>query len=203
MNRIPPDRSIHRAADRFGPYAARLRSIFADMDLAYRAVAEKAGFHCSGCEDNCCRTQFRHHTYLEWCYLGTAWQRLARQQQAELRSRASDLCRQMASGESRQKTSRQMCPLNLEGRCALYAHRPMICRLHGIPHAMRRPDGKTIAGPGCRDFYRQCQSPGNDALDRTPHYAALAGLEQEFRRAVGLTQRPKITVAEMIIQWDR
>lgn len=26
------------------------------------------------------------------------------------------------------------CPLLIDGRCAVYAHRPLICRTHGLPH---------------------------------------------------------------------
>ena len=202
MNRCDPESSIRRAAEQFGPYAARLQAIFADMDLAYQAVAEKVGFHCSGCPDNCCRTRFYHHTYLEWCCLGSGWQRLHQKQQTVLRGRANDVCRQMASGRPQQEKSRPMCPLNLDGLCGLYEYRPMICRLHGIPHMLQRPDGKTMGGPGCDAFHRQCQMPGSSVLDRTPHYAALAVLEQEFRRTVGLAQRPRLTVAEMILRLD-
>lgn len=202
MNRCDPDSSIRRAAERFGPYATRLQAIFADMDLAYRAVAERVGFHCSGCPQNCCRTRFYHHTYLEWCLLANGFRQLDHIQQADLRRRANDVCRQVAPGRSGQKTSWPMCPLNRDGLCELYDCRPMICRLHGIPHALQRPDGKTMFGPGCDDFYRQCQSPGSGVLNRTPHYGALAALEQEFCRTVGLTQRPKLTVAEMMLRMD-
>jgi hypothetical protein len=95
-----------------------------------------------------------------------------------------------------------MCPLNDSGRCELYEYRPMICRLHGIPHVLRRPDGSKTAGPGCDTFERECGSRSDAVLERTPHYRALAALEQEFRRVMGVVKGPKLTVAEMIVQFN-
>jgi hypothetical protein len=196
-----PIDQIRHASDRFAPYAVRLREIFTAMDLAYAAAADKCGFHCSGCEDNCCRTLFYHHTYLELFYLFSGLEGLNPERRAALQSRAKDVCRQMEAAPAESETSQRMCPLNFSGLCGLYAYRPMICRLHGIPHVLQRPDGRKMVGPGCDDFHRQCGSPGDAVLDRTPHYAALASLEREFRQAMGLTDKLRLTVAEMIIQF--
>ena len=95
-----------------------------------------------------------------------------------------------------------LCPLNEDERCVLYAHRPMICRLHGIPHQMRRPDGQSIQGPGCDDFYRQCANSTGMPLDRTPHYIAMAQLERRLREQTGYRDKIKLTIAQIIIADD-
>jgi hypothetical protein len=93
-----------------------------------------------------------------------------------------------------------MCPLNQAGRCTLYAHRPMICRLHGIPHELHPPGRPPQQGPGCEEFLRCCGRTAGRALDRTPLYAELARLESEFRRKMALSYRVKMTVAEMLLE---
>ena len=88
-----------------------------------------------------------------------------------------------------------MCPLNREGRCLLYAFRPMICRLHGIPHELRPPGRPVSYGPGCRLFSERHGRQPYVAFDRSPLYARMAGLEQEIRRALGFGARLKLTIA--------
>ena len=201
MNSCPPTHPVRHASEKFDPFAEKLKTIYSAMDLAYAEVADGCGFLCAGCEDNCCRTRFYHHTYLEWLYLLRGWKKLEARQQAAIHSRAEDVCRQMAAAEPERGIPRRMCPLNSDGLCELYEFRPMICRLHGIPHTLHRPDGRKVIGPGCDDFHRQCASRSDTALDRTPHYRALADLEQQTRRALGLTDKIKLTVADMIVQF--
>ena len=105
----------------------------------------------------------------------------------------------MAALERRGDLIRVMCPLNERGRCALYDHRPMICRLHGIPHGLRRPDGRLLTGPGCDDYYAQCGNSDPAHLDRTPLYTVMADLECRIRAQLGFSRKIKLTVAEMII----
>lgn len=81
----------------------------------------------------------------------------------------------------------------------LYEQRPMICRLHGIPHVLHRPDGRTRTGPGCDDFYRQCGRGAAALLDRTPLYMAMADLERRLREKLNYRQKIKMTVAEIIV----
>jgi hypothetical protein len=92
-----------------------------------------------------------------------------------------------------------MCPLNLEGRCIVYAHRPMICRMHGIPHELQRPDGRRIRGPGCEAFACSRHDP-DDFLDRTPFYRDMAALEGELRRTIRFRAKIRMTVAQMVRQ---
>ena len=94
-----------------------------------------------------------------------------------------------------------MCPLNEGGRCTLYNHRLMICRLHGVPSAMTRPDGKKLEFPGCF----RCQKIVGDRdvvhLDRTRMYQRLVQLEMEWlgpKRTI--LPKLKLTIAQMIVK---
>jgi len=176
--------------------------LFGQMDAAYDRAANKAGFICNGCDDNCCRTRFYHHTLVELLYFqsGLAAMPLSRQQR--IRDRARDAVRRMEALESDGRPVRVMCPLNEEGRCALYAHRPMICRLHGIPNVLRRPDGRVLQGPGCDDYYLQCGPTSGEPLNRTPLYTAMADLERRLRSRLEFSGKIRLTVARMILKDD-
>lgn len=186
-----------RIPDEFDTEAARL---FAQMDAAYGNAAKNAGFVCNGCKDNCCRTRFYHHTLMELLYLKSGLAALPPLPQQRIMDRADAAARQMETLEHQGRPVRVMCPLNEQDRCILYAHRPMICRLHGIPNAMRRPDGRILTGPGCDDYYLQCGPAGGDPLDRTPLYTAMADLERRLRDRLGFTGKIKLTVAQMILK---
>lgn len=176
----------------------RLQSIFAAMDRKYAEAAKHYGFHCDGCEDNCCRTRFYHHTYLEYLYIQAGLNKLSRQRQGEIQSRAAAVCRETAKADEKAMPVRLMCPLNSDGCCTLYTHRPMICRLHGISHELRKPGQNVVRGPGCGMFDLRCSDKSYRKFDRTPFYFEMAKLERELRQAVGLSGRIKMTIAEMI-----
>ena len=177
----------------------RLQRIFAAMDRQYAEAAKHYGFHCDGCEDNCCRTRFYHHTYLEYLYIQAGLNQLGHQRQRELQSRAAAVCRETENADEKAMPVRRMCPLNTDGRCTLYTYRPMICRLHGISHELRKPGQNAIRRPGCGMFDLQCSNKSYRKFDRTPFYFEMAQLESELKQAVGLSGRVKMTIAEMII----
>jgi Fe-S-cluster containining protein len=174
-------------------------ALFEQMDRAYGDVARKAGFVCNGCKDNCCMTRFFHHTLLEYLHLKDGLGGLAPEVLAEVRSRARSVVKQTAAMEGGDHPVRIMCPLNETGRCILYAYRPMICRLHGIAHMLRRPDGHIQTGPGCDDFHAQCGPSPVHQLDRTPLYTAMAEMEQALRQVLGFNAKIRMTIAEMIV----
>jgi Fe-S-cluster containining protein len=184
----PPDRSA---------FLGRLQRLFADMDAAYAQAAAAAGFDCRGCEDSCCRSRFHHHTFLELLYLRDGFQALP------LRDRESILetAHAVVAASDPDPGARFMCPLNAEGRCRIYAYRPMICRLHGIAHELHPPGRPVVIGPGCRE-YERCRGAARQGsgFDRTPFYTRLAALESEFRDSAGLSRRIKLTLAEMLVQ---
>jgi hypothetical protein len=76
----------------------------------------------------------------------------------------------------------------------------MICRLHGLPFEMQRPDGLIDEGPGCERFEKERIRQGLPCrrIDRTPFYRDLANLEKNIRQAVQYPHRFKMTIAEML-----
>ena len=173
--------------------------LFRRMDRAYEQAAERSGFVCHGCRDNCCLTRFYHHTLLEVLYIRSGLKSLPPHRLVRIRASAQAAIRQMDESQQCKSPLRVMCPLNDKGRCVLYDRRPMICRLHGIAHTLRRPDGQMISGPGCDDYYRQCgDSAGHHTLDRTPIYVAMAELEGRLRTQLNYHRKIKITVAQIV-----
>ncbi|MFO7708249.1 MAG: hypothetical protein R6V84_08745 [Desulfobacterales bacterium] len=176
-------------------FLERLRRMYACMDAGYEAAAAAYGFVCAGCEESCCRTRFHHHTLIEYAGLREAYERLPSGLQAQTLRRAEGWQAAQADEWGRPP----LCPLNREGRCVLYAERPMICRLHGIPHELGRPGAPAQRRPGCGEFHQRCGGMTYRRFDRTPLYAELARLESEFQRALGLCRRFKHTIAEMLL----
>jgi Fe-S-cluster containining protein len=178
----------------------RARRLFSGMDREYQQVADVSGFVCSGCEDNCCRSLFYHHTYLELILLRKEFEGLSRGRQKKILERATAYVDTVLSGSRGTGAEGVMCPLNEAGRCALYSARPMICRLHGIPHELKPPGHRIIQGPGCRAFHRQNGNRPLQRLDRTPLYLQLARLEAELKKLLALNRKIKLTVAEMLLR---
>ena len=191
--------------ERCHPLLDRLAVLFEEMDRTYASVAERYGFRCTGCADNCCLTRFYHHTLVEYLYLMKGMHTLETDLQGKINDRARVVREKMASADRKGESLRIMCPLNHDDRCQLYPYRPMICRLHGIPHELQRPGGGVTRMPGCDAFLDQCRSGGKTEyirFDRTPLYRRMAKLEKEVRMATGYTNRIKLTVAEMLATYD-
>jgi len=187
--------------ERCRPLLERLAALFEKMDSAYASIAGQYGFRCTGCTDNCCLTRFHHHTLIEYLYLLEGMETLEMEIQEAIHSQVYTVCEQMAAADRKGESLRLMCPLNQGGRCVLYPHRPMICRLHGIPHELQRPDGSVTRLPGCDAFFDQCRNGGKTdyiRFDRTPLYRRMALLEQEVRQATGYAAPIKLTIAEML-----
>lgn len=181
--------------------ADRLADLYERMGEVYDQVAGELSFTCADCPDNCCDSFFLHHTLIEWAYLWHGLQALEPGRLEEIRSRArkylADCTGSVAAGERPQV----MCPLNDNGRCGLYQHRLMICRMHGVPSSFTLPDGRKQEFPGCF----RCQELTENLtsvpeVDRTGLYRELAELERELLSSLK-TQRPrtKMTIAEMIV----
>jgi hypothetical protein len=168
------------------------------MDRRYHQAADHYGFNCHACKDNCCRTRFYHHTYIEYLFIQEGVKTLGHERQIEIKSSALDICRKAAELDENKKPVRLMCPLNVENLCILYPYRPMICRLHGIPHELRKSSSRRVYGPGCETFDRRCTGKSYFAFDRTPFYVEMASLENELRQAAGINGKIKMTIAEMI-----
>lgn len=181
----------------YAPFFEQLQILYGKMDTAYQNVADHYGFTCRGCEDNCCLTHFFHHTYSEYLYLIAGYKMLDSMLRTKIAERASDVAYRQSQASAPPKC---MCPLNFQDKCILYDYRPMICRLHGIPHELWHPGQKQrlSQGEGC-DVFRQCRAGKSYApLDRTPFYVDMAKLEKEFKQTFGFANKIKKTVAEMI-----
>ena len=189
----------HIDESRLTSFFDRLQDIFAAMDQEYARAAAYYQFECDGCTDSCCLTRFYHHTYLEYYYLHRCFEKLDPREKDEILVKAEDVCRETAKVDENDMPVRLMCPLNYDNLCSLYPARPMICRMHGIPHELQKPGQNVINGPGCSTFDERCADKGYFKFDRTPFYVALAKLENEFKQALGLESRIKMTVAEMIL----
>ena len=55
-----------------------------------------------------------------------------------------------------------------------------------------------VRRPGCGAFSEQHFDKSYFKFDRTPFFMEMAMLEKEFKQAVGLSQKFKMTVAEML-----
>lgn len=179
-----------------------LEQLYADMERAYDRVAGQAGLTCSGCPDNCCTSYFQHHTYVEWAYLWKGLHDVSKAQLDLIKANARDYVYAAKEMVARQSVPDVMCPLNEQGRCTLYAHRLMICRLHGVPNTFTLPNGQSKIFSGCfrcREILEgQTQPP---MLERTVFYRRLAALEMDYlRRQTAPLPKVRLTLAEMIHQ---
>ena len=179
-------------------FLLKLKSVYAGMDRKYVTIAANYGFLCQGCEENCCRTRFYHHTLLEYLCIREGFNALPSDKKRQVRTRAKTVIAISAIADRKGIPIKEMCPLNLDGRCMLYAFRPMICRLHGIPHELHRPGSGVRYHPGCHIFCDQCRDSSYCRFDRTPFYIEMAELERELKATVGIIQKIKMTMAEML-----
>jgi Fe-S-cluster containining protein len=194
-------KSIRQQDEALSPWSDRLAALFNAMDAGYETSAAGYGFVCRGCADNCCRTRFYHHTVLEYMSIHKGYSCLAPRERRRVETRAADYCRQHARADAAGAVVKPWCPLNRDGKCLVYALRPMICRLHGIPHVLHHPGGGSVKGPGCDDFRSRCEDNTGVPLDRTPYYKAMAGLENEIRTELDVHVKVKQTIAEMILSF--
>ncbi len=180
----------------------KLASLYDDMQNQYQAHGASLGLTCEGCAQNCCTSYFQHHTRIEWAYLhhGLAELPTAARQEYERRAKAyvRDAGEALAAGER----PHVMCPLNDDGRCGVYKHRLMICRLHGVPNMLRYPNGRVVDFPGCYRSQELCEKAEHvSVLDRTPLYTRLMELEVQYVSPTKVRSLPRVdlTLAEMIV----
>ena len=104
------------------PAIARLSELFAKIEAFFAAarVRHGQGITChAGCAD-CCQRRFSV-TAIEAAVIREGLRALSHARREELARRADE------AGSS-------ACPaLDPDGRCAIYAVRPVICRTHGLP----------------------------------------------------------------------
>lgn len=174
----------------------RLTEIYRDIDKAYSEAQVHYNFSCKECADNCCATKFHHHTNAEELYLAEGLKKLDETKQREIISRAEDAVR---IHNSSAEDIRIMCPLNENGLCIPYDHRPMICRIHGVPYELFR-NFKVETGDGCYRFITEKEIVAKDfRIKRTGFYLEIAQIEREVREKLNFTGKYKKTTAEMVL----
>jgi hypothetical protein len=181
----------------------KLAALYADMQDAYARHAQALGLTCDNCPDNCCTSYFQHHTRIEWAYLLQGLSELPPERRTEYEKRARMYVREAGDALARGERPHIMCPLNDDGRCGVYTHRLMICRLHGVPNRLRYPDGRTLDFPGCFRSQELCAAADSfPVLDRTALYTRLMELEVQFVGPGRIRSLPRVdlTLAEMIVQ---
>lgn len=180
----------------------KIADLYGRMEDAYDLVARQLDFSCNGCSDNCCDSYFLHHTYLEWAYLWEGLGFLPEDFLHDVRERSAQYHEVAEKFLAEGRTPAMMCPLNEAGRCALYTHRLMICRMHGVPSCLTHPDGRKLSFPGCfrcQEMVDQRQAV--PAVDRTSLYRELVGLEAMLLGTrKGLMPKVRMTIAQMIVQ---
>ena len=180
-----------------------IESLYGDMERSYDRTAASLGHSCADCPDNCCDSYFLHFTYIEWSYLWYGMNLLSREKQQQIVSRAGryeEQCEKLLASGQR---PRVMCPLNESGRCILYKYRLMVCRTHGVPAVMTRPDGKKLNFPGCFRCQELVGRQGTEfrvpVMERTPLLMRLVALEQQLLEG-NRNRAPKVrmTIAGML-----
>jgi len=185
--------------------AGKMQDLYDRMGREYDTAALGYDFSCTGCEENCCEERFYHHTLSEFLYLLRGLQALDEKKRDEIFGRAREVAELYGMHDMEGQARRIMCPLNSDGLCSLYEHRLMICRLHGVPYSMRRPDGTETKGLGCHrvDWDMSPEKSAACMFDRTDRYRELSGIEIELRQRLGFGHRIKMTIAEMIVEIEK
>jgi len=126
-----------------------ISEIYQALQEDYVQVADRIGLTCGKCSDNCCDSYFLHYTYCEWAYLWEGIRMLDDALLDRIMTRAQEYVARSRELLERDERPMLMCPLNEDGLCVLYSHRMLICRMHGIPATLTRPDGQLLRFPGC------------------------------------------------------
>ncbi|MEE4242108.1 MAG: hypothetical protein V2I36_11635 [Desulfopila sp.] len=180
----------------------RVEDIYAELEKAYDKVAHDIEFSCTGCPDNCCDSYFLHYTYIEWSYLWLGVNGLGAARRQAVLERAHQAVLEAAKDLRSNRRPQIMCPLNEDGLCIIYRHRLMVCRTHGVPATLTRPDGKVMQFPGCF----RCQellgeNIESQAVERTSLLTKLAHLENEYLGGKRhLYPKVRMTIAEMLVK---
>ncbi len=174
-----------------------LINLFDAMDKTWNKIAADYSFHCNGCEDNCCKSLFFHHTYIEKHYLLHGFNALDHSKKKMTLSRAREYCNKTFSQAKEIKSLKIYCPLNENNLCLLYRFRPMICRLHGLPHEINRPGYQLVKSPGCNAGL--FSDKPYIKFNRTPFYLNMAQIEADYRKEIKMKGKIKESVAQMLI----
>lgn len=167
------------------------------MDNTWNHIASGYSFQCNGCQDNCCRSLFYHHTHIEKTYLLHGFNSLNIRRKKRILDSAAEYYNRTFNHTGDIQSLGIYCPLNENGLCLIYQYRPMICRLHGLPHELGRPGYQTVRSPGCNSG--GFSDKKYIKFDRTPFYQKMAQIEADFRKDIKTETKIKESVAQMLI----
>ncbi len=174
-------------------FFTKLKKLYDEMDKEYKEAADKHKFKCESCKDNCCKTFFFHHTYIEAYYFIEKLKRLKSKEYQSVVLKAKQ------NIQKNQKES-YSCPVFVDEKCILYEARPLICRLHGIPYKFTNfVSNETKKGQGCLFFSKTAIHTNEIFLDRTKIYHDLMKLEVAFRKEKNFTKKIKMTITDFIL----
>lgn len=176
-----------------------LEELYRRIDSAYSQAAAHVGFSCQGCDgEKCCTVDLTLHTFVEAAYLRRGYEELDAQRRRDILDRCAAMMAAKADDPIGPGYRDSPCVLNVGGLCATYDHRPMICRLAGIPHQFRRPDGSTLEAGGCPRYETEILPTYTHLrIDRTPFYREMAEIEIKAVRSAGF-RAPSHTIAEIL-----
>ena len=152
--------------------------------MAPLLARHRAAMQCGpGCTD-CC--QALSLLAIEARVITVAYQALPPETQAAVRSRARE------TGEQ--------CPFLLDGLCAIYPARPLLCRTHGLAIGYVDEDREAIEVSACpRNFAADFPLAAGDLLLLDPFNARLAAVNQEFVTAMGMPAATRVEMADIIL----
>ncbi len=177
---------------------SHIKTLYEAMERDYDSVARHYSFTCEGCAENCCTQRFFHYTWAEYFYLLEGMRNAEKFLAGQIIQRAREVVNAYGKEQDPLAPEPLMCPVNFDGLCSLYAHRPMICRMHGLPHRVRDPGGRETRGGGCARM-EAMEIKVTWSVNRTPHYTALAQVEGQLRKQRMLSGNLRLTTAEMIV----
>lgn len=173
------------------PPLERLRELFAKVDAFFARASARHGARMAcrtGCSD-CCRRRFSV-TSIEADALREAVAALPEADRSALAART-------------QAGDPGVCPaLDREGRCVVYAARPLICRTHGLPIRFAPPGGRALpVVDACPKNFVGEDLPSIEAssiLDQTTLSTVLAALDMAHADASGRPRGERVAITAVL-----
>ncbi len=170
----------------------RVAALAAEVDTEFAAIHERhtARMQCrAGCSA-CCRARLSI-TKIEEAFLRRGLAGLTESRRGELAARTKE-------------TGRETCPaLDNDGRCGIYAFRPLICRSYGVPLRHRgavpmvQPPVVDVCDLNFTETSLKLLPPG-DAFDQTAMNEELESIDREYCKENGLPERGRVPIASIL-----
>jgi hypothetical protein len=167
----------------------RYRQLCAKVDHFFARVTERHGteMHCGAGCDGCCRTRLSV-TAVEAEEIRDAVARLS--PEARLR----------AAARAALDSPDRCAALEPDGRCAVYAARPLVCRSHGLPIRMVNARGLPVVDACVLNFTQRgpAEADADCILDQTTLSLTLGAIARAHAAEVGGDAAERIPVARLL-----